>query len=63
MAYAPALTAEQARILAAYIRTGRIAHLYPRKRTISLNGFPALPIREAVDRMRATVNAENQGSM
>lgn len=59
MAYTPALTPDQARTLAAYIRTGRVAHLYPRKRCISLNGNRLLPIADAMAQMRACLDATN----
>lgn len=59
-AYGGVLTLAQARILAAYIKTGRIAHLYPRKRTISLNGFPGLPIKDAIARMAQTLQEAEQ---
>lgn len=53
--FKPALTANQAKILVDYIKTGRVAHLYPKKRTIALNGFPGLPINEAIAKMQATL--------
>ena len=57
--FKPALTATQAKILADYIKTGRVAHLYPKKRVISLNGFPGIPISDAIIKMAATIKAVN----
>jgi len=49
--FKPALTATQVKILAEYIKTGRVAHLYPKKRTIALNSFPGVPIKDAIEKM------------
>lgn len=49
------LNAEQAAILAAFIQTGRVAHLYPRRRTITCNGFPPMTIPHAVAYMRGVL--------
>lgn len=57
--WTPGLTPAQAAVLAAYIKAGYVAHFYPRKKTIALNGFPGLPVVEACKRMGATLDRIN----
>lgn len=43
------------KLIKQYEATGRIAHRYPRKKQISLNGFRAIPEKEAIKKMRRVV--------
>ena len=43
-------------IINQYEATGRVAFYHPRKKTISLNGFPELPENEAIRRMLECIN-------
>ena len=54
--WTPTLTPAQCAVLKAYITAGYVAHLYPRKKTIALNGFPGIPIVEACKRMGETLD-------
>ena len=52
-------TVEKA-IFEAYRATGRSAFYYPRKGTVSLNGFRAIPLNEAVLKMKKTLAADGE---
>lgn len=53
------LTSAEQDTMNAYNR-GRGAYFHPRKDTISLNGFPAIPRREAIKRMRETLEKDQR---
>lgn len=36
------------RIIEQWEASGRTAHVYPRKQTISLSGFPAIPLKQGI---------------
>lgn len=55
-AWTPGLTAAQSATLASFIRAGYVAHFYPRKKTIAINGFPGIPVSQAIERMQSILS-------
>ena len=47
---------KQTRIFEAFNALGWIAWLYPRKKLIAINGFPAVSIKDAVAQMEAALD-------
>ncbi len=47
------------KLIDAYEKTGRVAHYYPRKKQISLDGFPAMDEKTAIKKMMNTISHHN----